>query len=375
MALRRCAAAVLALAVFAGGCDEDLPSADRGLRAALGGIGGTGFAKAETPRTLRFPADHGAHPRHRSEWWYVNAVLSNAAGREFGVQFTLFRQGLEPRQHMPPDEGPAAWRSGQVFMGHAAVSDLGRQRHHHAERASRGHPALAGVRAAPFAAYIEGWRLASTGERFLPLRMEADAERFAFDLVLAGPAPVVAQGDRGLSAKGPNNASYYYSIPRIAASGQLVVDGEEHRVAGDAWLDHEWSTSVLAPEYAGWDWMALRLDDGRDLMVFQMRRQDGAASDYDAGMILDAAGGAKILTAADFALRPLRHWREWPVAWRLALEGETGPWHVRAAFAEQLMETSVRYWEGVAVVENPSGERIGVGYLEMTGHGASRLAP
>ena len=352
-------------------CGEDsAPVGNLGLRGALGGGAGAGFAKAVAPTPLDFPRDHGAHPMFRSEWWYVNAVLADADGREFGVQFTLFRQGLEPREDAAAEEGAAAWRSGQVYMGHAAVSDLARERHHHAERTSRGHPALAGVRVSPFAAYIEGWRLASTGTDFLPLRMEGEAERFGFALALAGPAPVVAQGDKGLSAKGPDNASYYYSIPRLAASGRLVVDGSEHGVTGDAWLDHEWSTSVLAPEYAGWDWMALRLDDGRDLMVFQMRRRDGAASSYDAGMILDAAGHAKVLGADDFALRPLRHWREWPVAWRLALKGEANAWQVRAAFEEQLMETSVRYWEGVAVVENPSGERTGVGYLEMTGHGA-----
>lgn len=366
----RWAAAALASCALLLACGERSPGNDRGLRGALGGGGGAGFAKAVAPTPLRFPRDHGAHPMFRSEWWYVNAVLASADGREFGVQFTLFRQGLEPRRNGAAEEGAAAWRSGQVYMGHAAVSNLERERHLHAERASRGHPALAGVQTSPFAATIEGWRLASTGADFLPLRMAADAEQFAFDLALAGPAPIVTQGGGGLSAKGPDNASYYYSVPRMAASGQLNVDGSEHQVTGDAWLDHEWSTSVLAPEYAGWDWMALRLDDGRDLMAFQMRRRDGAASGYDAGVLLDAAGGAKILGAADFALRPLRHWQEWPVAWRFELEGEAAAWRVRAAFADQLMETSVRYWEGVAVVENMSGERIGVGYLEMTGHGA-----
>ena len=69
---------------------------------------------------------------------------------------------------------------------------------------------------------------------------------------------------------------------------------------------HEWSTSVLAADYAGWDWMALRLDDGRDLMVFQMRRRDGARSTYDAGAVVDSTGHAKALSARDFSLQPLR---------------------------------------------------------------------
>lgn len=345
----------------------------RGLRGTLGARAGAdaGFAKAEAVRSFSFPLDHGPHTRFRSEWWYLTAVLAGEDGREFGIQFTVFRQGIAPVESAQAVAagGAAAWRTGQVYLGHVAVSDVAQRRHLEAERLARGHPSLAGARATPFAVHVEGWRLASvTSAAFWPLRLQAAAADFAIDLTLTGGKPIVLQGERGFSRKGPNNASYYYSIPRIDAHGRLVVAGQTHTVAGGAWLDREWSTSVLAPAYAGWDWFALRLDDGRDVMLYRMRRTDGQPSGYDAGALIDAAGAARILAAGDFSLRPQASWRGWPIAWRLTLPGEPAPWTVEAAFADQLMDTSIRYWEGVAHVRGANGNRIGAGYMELTGY-------
>ncbi len=362
--------AALAWIALLAGCGS--PPADNGggsLRAILGAEAGSAaeFAKADRAIQFSFPRDHGSHPDYRSEWWYVTAVLATAAGREFGVQFTLFRQGMEPSSRdVSSAAGVAAWRTGQVYLGHVAVSDVANRRHVEAERLARGHPSLAGVEAAPFAAWIEDWRLASTGDGFWPLRLQASADGFAIDLALAGTKAIVPQGDGGLSRKGPDNASYYYSIPRIQAVGSLDMNGATYHVAGNAWLDREWSTGVLAPEYAGWDWFALHLDDGRDFMLYRLRRIDGQADDYDAGAVVDDAGRATILDADDFALTVAKRWRGWPVAWRLALSGER--FLVRAAFEDQVMNTSVRYWEGVAFVEGRDGQRLGAGYMELTGY-------
>ena len=371
---------VAALAMGGNGCHQGAGTATpdsaalpegRGLSSTLGtgDDADAGFAKAEAARPFSFPRDHGPHTRFRSEWWYLTAVLATAEGREFGVQFTIFRQGIAPVEHSSAVAGAAAWRTGQVYLGHVAVSDVAARRHLHDERLARGHPALAGARAAPFEVRLEGWRLASVdASAFWPLRLQAAATDFAIDLTLTGGKPIVPQGERGLSRKGPNNASHYYSIPRINASGRLVVAGETHTVTGGAWLDREWSTSVLAPEYAGWDWFALRLDDGRDLMLYRMRRMDGRPSGYDSGALIDAAGEARILRAGEFSLAPQAHWRGWPIAWRLALPDEPAPWNARAAFADQVMDTSIRYWEGVVHVYAADGRRIGAGYMELTGY-------
>ena len=191
-----------------------------------------------------------------------------------------------------------------------------------------------------------------------------------------------------MSHKGPDNASYYYSIPRIDARGSVRVDDTSHAVVGKAWIDREWSTSVLAAEYAGWDWFALHLDDGRDLMVFRLRRVDGAPDRYGAGSLVAADGDATTLTDDDFTLAVIDTWRAWPVQWELTLNGEGGEpsagereglaprqqepsagereglaprrkerFLIEAAFADQVMDTSVRYWEGVVVVRHGDGSR------------------
>ena len=371
---KRLHTALFAVAALLAGCDDAPPDVlGGGLRAALGeGEAPAGFAQADRPIAFEFPRDHGPHRRFRSEWWYVTAVLAGSAGREFGVQFTLFRHGLRPPRREAPAPLVAAWRTGQIYMAHVAVSDVAAERHWQDERLVRGHPQLAGVQGQPFRAHLEGWQLASTGNDFWPLRLQADAHRFAFDLTLMPTKPMVLQGERGLSRKGPTNASYYYSIPRIAASGSVVVDGVAHSLAGSAWLDREWSTSVLATEYVGWDWFALALDDGRDVMLYQMRRRDGTPDEYDSGLLVEADGRARRLAADEFSLTVAKRWRRWPTAWRLTLAGESEAesreWTVSAAFADQVMATSVRYWEGVVVVENGAGERIGKGYMELTGY-------
>ena len=219
---------VALLALF--GCEDTNGAPHTGsLRVAtlLGEPSEAGFRTADTVRPFVFPRDHGAHPRFRQEWWYLTAALEDAAGGgEYGVQFTLFRRAVAGHK------GDGPWRSAQVYLGHFALTDVERERHVEAERFARGHPRLAGVRAAPFAAWIEGWRLESRGATTWPMRLVARAETFGVDLVLRDTRPPVPQGDRGLSAKGPGAGSYYYSVPRIAIEGTLRIGDRDRRGRG-----------------------------------------------------------------------------------------------------------------------------------------------
>ena len=353
------------------GCNDATRVDVTGLRGVLGDSGDTtGFQTADLVVEFAFPRDHGPHPRFRSEWWYLTAVLTDAGGRMFGTQFTLFRQGLAPRAlGEATPTGTAAWRTGQIYMAHVAVSDVATRRHLQAERVARGHPALAGVTATPFAAYLEDWRLESSSADFLPLKLVVATTEFDVALTLTGTKPIVLQGEHGLSHKGPENASYYYSVPRIDVRGTVRIDGTDHAVAGNAWIDREWSTSVLAPEYAGWDWFALHLDDGRDLMVFRLRRVDDAPDPYGAGSLVAVNGDATTLADGDFTLAVVDTWRAWPVGWELTLNGfPEERFLIEAVFEDQVMETSVRYWEGVVAVRHGDGRHAGSGYLEMTGY-------
>lgn len=365
---------VLVLAVSA--CDSP-PASDADASPALrvGGVLGedhrdAGFAQAREPARLEFPEDHGAHPRFRSEWWYFTAVLDDAAGNAYGAQFTLFRQALAPRAQ---SDNP--WQTNQVYLGHLALTDVAAATHREEQRLGRGHPELAGARGYPFAAWIEDWSLASVGTSLTPARLHAAGREFAVDLTLLadGTKRVTLQGRNGLSRKGDDQASYYYSMPRIAVAGTLRRDDQAVAVKGLGWLDREWSTSVLGASLVGWDWFGLHLDDGADLMVFRLRRADGRDDPYDAGTWIGPDGEPRPLGADEFELAPTRLWRDsegrgWPVAWTLACRYCGAGLVIEAALDDQRMDTALLYWEGLVYVTTADGQPAGRGYMELTGY-------
>jgi predicted secreted hydrolase len=205
-------ALLMSLLILAG-CQPDKPAdgamgeGTLRLGALLGKTDAQGFARAASVVPFAFPRDHGPHPRFRSEWWYLTANVQNEFGAEFGLQFTVFRQALAP------ESKPAnPWLSNQVFLAHAAVTGVLEQRHWHEERVARGHPGVAGATAEPFRVWVDGWELAGRHGGFDEQRLQVKADAFAVDLQLDALKPPVLQGDRGLSAKGPEQASYYYSV-------------------------------------------------------------------------------------------------------------------------------------------------------------------
>lgn len=332
-----------------------------------------GFAQAERGRSIDLPSDHGPHNSFRSEWWYLTVALQDAAGNDYGVQFTVFRQALSPPEAAADAVDRCLWCADQAWLGHLALTDVERVKHWHAERLSRGVDALAGAAASPFAVWIEDWRMDSVGPSFTPLKVTASGEAFEVDLTLEGGA-LLLQGDGGFSAKGPGQASHYFSMPRLRASGRVSAEGQSVAVSGLGWLDREWSTSVLSSGQRGWDWLSLQLDDGRDIMAFRLRRDSGQADPFDQAVVRSRDGIERHLGAGEFSLTPVRFWAdelgvEWPTAFELTLVGEPETLLVEAALDDQLMRTLVRYWEGLVVARDSSGRRIGSGYLELTGYG------
>ena len=339
---------------------------------ALGGGDHAGYQRADQPRPFHFPADHGPHPEFRNEWWYVTGNLADATGRQFGYQLTLFRIALSPDQPVMD----SAWRTNQVYMGHFALTDVSGEKHHGFERFSRGAAGLAGAQATPFRVWLEDWELSGTEADTFPLRLRVREGDIALDLTLQAGKPVVLQGDRGWSQKSaePGNASYYYSHTRLPTRGTVDLNGQTFTVQGSSWLDREWSTSALGPEQSGWDWFALQLDDGRDLMFYRLRRKDGGMDSFSKGVLVDAGGQTRLLRGNEVDLRPLGEWTSpqsgdrYPAAWRLRLPGEGLDLTVTPKVANQEMRLTVRYWEGAVAVSGRAGEDEihGQGYLEMT---------
>ena len=341
----------------------------------LGPDAGSGsFERALGPRPFEFPRDHGLHGRFRTEWWYFTGHLATPTRRRFGFQLTFFRFALAPS--IPPR--PSQWASRDVYMAHFAVTDVETGGFYAFERFARGAAGLAGARTTPFRVWVEGWEAASAGGAFLPLRLRAARGAVALDVELRPGKPWVAQGDRGFSVKGdqPGNASYYYSFTRLPAAGSLRVDGVEHRVSGNAWLDREWSTSALGPGQVGWDWFAFHLDDGRDFMFYRLRRRDGVADPASAGVLVDARGRVRRLAADDVDLEVLDTWTSpaggvvYPGHWSVRVPALDLAFEVEPLVDDQEHRGRFRYWEGAVRVRGAAGGSSvsGSGYVELVGY-------
>jgi predicted secreted hydrolase len=342
---------------------------------ALGADEVSGFARAAAPRAFSFPRDHGPHPDFRTEWWYYTGNLRAGDGRHVGFQLTFFRNALGP--------GPVArdsdWGATQVYLAHFAMTDTRGGRFLAFARSSRGALGLAGAQAEPFRVWLEDWVAEGAGRAALPMRLRAAEGEAAIDLALESAKPVVLQGERGLSRKGPEpgNASYYYSLTRMPARGTVRLGRETLAVAGLAWMDREWSTSALSRDLAGWDWFALQLDDGREMMFYQLRRKDGQPDIFSAGVLIDAQSVASPLGRDDVRLEVLATWRSprsgvtYPARWRLTDVARGLVLEVAPRLPDQELIVGPRYWEGAVTVRGTEGGRpvAGHGYAELVGYG------
>ncbi len=327
------------------------------------------FARVVPGRPLIFPADHGAHPDFRTEWWYATGWLTLPDGGPLGFQVTFFRvrTGI--------GEGSAsAFAPRQLVLAHAALADpmLGRLRHD--ERAARAGFGRAGFAVDRTQVWIGDWRFAQEPGGY---RAEVRAADFAYALNLVPAGPPMLNGLAGFSAKAPDarHASYYYSRPQLAVDGSVTLAGRTSAVTGQAWLDHEWSSELLPADAQGWDWIGINLDDGSALMAFRMRGQSVPAL-WAAATYRAADGSVQTFApeAVDFAAT--RRWRsprtaiDYPVEWRLRV-GQRN-FVLQALLDDQELDsrrsTGAIYWEG-AVRLLEGGRELGRGYLEMTGYG------
>jgi predicted secreted hydrolase len=342
---------------------------------ALSAPPGEGFDRAEAPRAFAFPRDHGPHPGFRTEWWYWTGNVFSGSGRHFGFQLTFFRTALTPGTPAR-DSG---WATNQVYLAHFALTDTRSERFRSWSRTSRAALGLAGATAEPFRVWLGDWDARAEGAATLPIRLRASEEDVMIELWLESAKPPVLQGERGLSRKGPEpgNASYYYSLTRMPTRGTVRVRGERLEVEGNAWMDREWSTSALSPDLAGWDWFAIHLDDGRELMFYQLRGKDGTAAEGSAGVLVDARGGTRALARGDMRVETRGTWRSqrsgvaYPAGWRLTELRSGLTLELEPRLADQELDVGTRYWEGAVQARGLEGGRpiTGAGYVELVGYG------
>src|SRR5665213_1513415 len=332
------------------------------------GMSSEGFAPVVPGKVFTFPADHGAHPDFRIEWWYVTANLVDSTGAAFGAQWTLFHQAMRPGAQQP------GWANQQIWMGHAAATDA--NTHRFSETFSRGGVGEAGVEATPFRAWIDSWQMrglaAMDDTAIAPLELNAAGADFSYALRLEAERPLVLQGDAGYSRKsdrgqGSYQASYYYSQPFFTATGSITIDGKPNEVTGQAWMDREWSSQPLASDQTGWDWFSLHLNHNEKLMLFRLRQTDG--HDYCYGNWISGDGKTEQIASTDIRMTPKTltelEGRRIPTAWDIAIPRRALDIACVPLNARSWMGTSFPYWEGPISFR---GSHTGVGYLEMTGY-------
>ncbi|MCH7626465.1 MAG: carotenoid 1,2-hydratase [Chloroflexi bacterium] len=366
---------VLAGAIALGRANEtaDIRAELSVIKALSSGVD-DGFTRVVDARKFSFPEDYGPHPDYGVEWWYYTGNLETEGGRHFGFELTFFRIGLDS----DPDARRSSWGASQLYMAHLALTDVSSDKFYFFERFSRGALELAGAEASPFRVWLDDWSVESTGPEALPFRLAASEEAVAIDLVLNSAKPIVLQGDRGLSQKssGVGNASYYYSMTRMPTEGTVRIGGESFRVTGDSWMDREWSTSALSDEQVGWDWFALQLSDGREVMYYQMRLRDGGIGPFSSGTLVSEDGAARRIGPEDVRISVEERWQSplggspYPSRWRFRIPSEGLDVEITPYIQGQELDVSVRYWEGAVHVRGTSaGAPVsGDGYVEMTGY-------
>lgn len=332
------------------------------------------YPEVERGRAILFPDDEGSHPAFRTEWWYITGWLEHAQARALGFQVTFFRSrpGLD-------EANPSRFSPRQLLFAHAAVSDPRRGELLTAERSARAGFGLAEAAEQRLEVRLDDWSLRREGDVY---RAIVSSNELSFDLEFLATQPPLLQGDAGFSQKGPSPlaASYYYSLPKLNVRGRVIVNGAERAVRGEAWFDHEWSSSIMDEAAAGWDWVGINLDDGGALMAFQMRSVSGGQ--YWAAATLRSSADAAPQTFAPEKIewQPLRQWRSprtgvvYPVEWRVRMGERT--FRLKPLFDDQEHDargsTGTLYWEGAVQAYDEQDKPVGRGYLELTGYSGKR---
>lgn len=331
------------------------------------------FATALPGQALHFPTDHGPHPQFRNEWWYITGNVFDQQQRRYGFQLTFFRRLLAPT------DKPPGWQDNTISMAHFALSNHSTGEFIAREKWGRSGGSVAGAQGLPFKVWLDDWQiysLTSDQQDLFPLQLHAQHGHVSLDLQLSTLKPMTLQGQQGYSEKSAGNASYYYSYTRLHTTGTINYAGQQFTVTGNSWMDREWSSRVLSSQQQGWDWFALQLHNGDDVMFFQLRHNDGSTSQFDSGTVVTSKYKKIPLSKEQVKITPRHYWaspsgQRFPIVWTMVIKHPhyRSNWTIKATLPNQYLDLSIPYWEGaIDIYDSVTQQLVGLGFLEMTGY-------
>jgi len=343
-------------------------------------VAGEGWAFVTKPRAWSFPRDFGAHPEYRTEWWYFTGNLADLSGSRYGYQLTFFRQGTRQELSNPAN----AWDIRDLYLSHFAITDVARNRFHSSDRMSRRGPGLAGADLDGMDVWLLNWSARMKGST---IYLSARDSGMEIGLQLTPRKPPVLHGQNGYSQKGPEpgQASYYASLTNLKTQGTLKLgsSGTPIGVRGTSWFDQEFGSNQLTREQKGWDWISLHLSDGRDLMIYFLRLQDGSVEPSSSGSLIAPGGNSRHLKLSDLTVSVLDRWKsprskgEYPSRWKIQVPSAKIELTITPLIPDQELttegSTGIAYWEGAVTGTGMSGGRevSCEGYVELTGYAGS----
>lgn len=337
---------------------------------------GQEFRRAQPGYTYQFPRDHGAHPDFRNEWWYFTGNVSSAEGRQFGYMFTIFRVALTP----PGAASPSSLAANQLYFAHFAITDADNRKHESWDRFGRVGFGQAEGSTETLAIRVGQWSVRLDEEGTIRLRVPNGDSGLALDL--RPSKPFVIHGKDGYHRKSGSDglASHYISFTRLATTGTLRWQGRDHSVTGWSWKDQEFGSDQLAGDQVGWDWFALQLDTGEELMIYQIRNEQGERSGEATSALVLRDGTIEKIPSEQYEIRTTRTWTSphtggvYPMGWIIALPRYQGELRVEPVMEDQEMQTrrttGTSYWEGAIRLSGTwRGARVtGKGYVELVGY-------
>ena len=341
------------------------------------------FKRALPGRTFSFPQDHFSHPEFKTEWWYYSGHLHDQEKKGYGYQFTFFRTGLKRE-----NQAKSKWAIQNLYFAHLAITDESKKRFEYREKISRGSLGEAGATSYekdenPFRVWIEDWSLEGKGAAMGNHLLKGGDQEFGIELLLTPEKKPAVHGQNGISQKaaGEGYASHYYSITRLKTEGKIFLKKKEIPVQGTSWMDHEFGSNQLQEYQIGWDWFSIQLENGLDLMIYQIRHQDGKIDPYSSGTIVLQNGDHHHLLHKEFQVQSLDRWKSqksgatYPSKWRVKVPAQGIELILVPTVKDQELitqeSTRVTYWEGSVRIEGKyQGTPIrGMGYVELTGYG------